>query len=591
MKFLQSASRWIRPITGVALLIACGAPLEDSPYSDDSTGDEQLASQDENEFGSSEEALSASCGGSDDSNMLAAGLAVAIAKELGRWDVNTDFVVSNGKLALSTTGALHCGSNCPRIAALLAMQDDTTSTYPNHIPANFRANLTNWYGKQKATLTNLVATKLTRDEGIFQIRSKLTGKYIVPQNGSTSSGVVLEESDQYTGTTASQWRVKLNGTKRQLVNIKSGLCMDLASNTSGSTTIVQRACSGVKTQDFRLGLMNPGLLSIRSDYNLALIPQGGSYNNGTDIVQSTVTGALQEQWVFQPYGSGVHRDLTETINAVFSLKVAHTGYGLAISTSSTSDGVGVVQQPYNANDDRFHWYVTQVGTVNNQGSIQIQYQFENRRTGKCLDLDGSSPKRLIQRTCSTSYSQRFVLAPTGNLRNVAYTVNGKTVDVQNGSTSSGAALVEGSGNGWQMYNMITFEPILAIEPHRLSYSYTAANAAACGNYDWYQITQPNGMALADPASTWVQLIFAGGKQSATGKDINPYIAQQVNGNQVAIDPTYGLDESSQSSTGACSASCVAISVSKSLAGQCCSCNGLTKTFKKSTSNAITYLCQ
>jgi hypothetical protein len=177
------------------------------------------------------------------------------------------------------------------------------------------------------------------------------------------------------------------------------------------------------------------------------------------------------------------------------------------------------------------------------------------------------------------------------LRNVAYTVNGKTVDVQNGSTSSGAAVVEGSGPSWQTYNMITFDPILAIEPHRLSYSYTAANAAACGNYDWYQISQPNGMALADPASTWVQLIFAGGKQSATGKDTNPYIAQQVNGNQVAIDPTYGLDENSQSSTGACSASCVAISVSKTLTGQCCSCKGVSKAFKKSTANAITYLCQ
>ena len=83
--------------------------------------------------------------------------------------------------------------------------------------------------------------------------------------------------------------------------------------------------SGVHTQDFRLGSLNPGIFTIRSDYNQAFIPQGGSGNNGTDIVQSTVTGALQEQWVFQPYGSGTHRDLTETINAVFSLKVAHTG--------------------------------------------------------------------------------------------------------------------------------------------------------------------------------------------------------------------------------------------------------------------------
>ncbi len=589
MYSVKSVGRWMRPITGVALLIACGAPLDDSSTSsDDSTDQEQLASQDETEFGTSEEALS-SCNGPDDSNMLAAGLAVAVAKELGRWDVNTDFVVNNGKLALSTTGALHCGSNCPRIAALLALQDDASNTIPNHVASSFRANLTKWYGLQKTALTNLVATKLTRDEGIFQIRSKTTGKYIVPQNGSTTSGVVLEESDQYTGTTASQWRVKLNGTKRQFVNIKSGLCMDLSSNTSSSTTIVQRACSGAKTQDFRIGNLNPGIYTIRSDYNQAFIPQGGSSANGTDIVQSTVTGAAQEGWVFTPYGSGTHLDLLETITAVFSLKVAHTGYGWAVQSSSTSDGVPVVQQPYDANDDRFHWYVTQVGTYNNNGTNQLQYQYMNRRTGKCMDLDGS---RIVQRTCSTSNTQKFLMVPTGNLRNVMYAWGGNTVDVQGGSTASGAPVVVGpAGEGWQMFNMVTFDPIVAIEPHRLSYSYTAANAAACGNYDWYNISQPNGMALADPKSTWVQLIFAGGKQTASGTDTNPYLAQQVNGNQVAIDPTYGLDEDSSSSTGSCKAACVAISASKNLAGQCCACNGVTKAFVKSPVNSITFSCQ
>jgi hypothetical protein len=35
----------------------------------------------------------------------------------------------------------------------------------------------------------------------------------------------------------------------------------------------------------------------------------------------------------------------------------------------------------------------------------------------------------------------------------------------------------------------------------------------------------------------VPLIFAGGKQTPTGTDLNPYIAQQVNRSQVAIDPS------------------------------------------------------
>jgi hypothetical protein len=44
------------------------------------------------------------------------------------------------------------------------------------------------------------------------------------------------------------------------------------------------------------------------------------------------------------------------------------------------------------------------------------------------------------------------------------------------------------------------------------------------------------MQLANPASTFVQLIFAGGKTSLNGTDLNPYIAQQVNGSQVAVGP-------------------------------------------------------
>jgi hypothetical protein len=261
-----------------------------------------------------------------------------------------------------------------------------------------------------------------------------------------------------------------------------------------------------------------------------------------------------------------------------------------VSSSSLSDGVSVVQQPYSATDDRFHWYITQLGTYTQNGVVSTTYQFMNRRTGKCLDMDSSSPKRMVQRTCSTSYTQRFGLSPTGNLRQVAYTSNGLTVDVQNGSTASGAAVVEGySGEGWQWHNMMTLEPILAIEPHRLAYSYSAAGGT-CGNYDWYQIAQPNGLSLKDPASSYIQLIFAGGKATASGTDVNPYIAQQVSGNMVAIDPTFGLDGSGTTSTGSCAAACVAISASTNLAGQCCSCQGVTRYFKRSAWNASTFLC-
>ncbi len=66
--------------------------------------------------------------------------------------------------------------------------------------------------------------------------------------------------------------------------------------------------------------------------------------------------------------------------------------------------------------------------------------------------------------------------------------------------------------------------------------------------------------------------------------------RNLGGGFVAIDPTYGLNEGVNTSTGSCTAACTKISKS-SAAGQCCSCGGATKKFKKSAWSATTFLCQ
>ena len=564
----------------LGMLVACGAP-DAMVNAEDPAADETPA------LGEADQALT-SCDGPDDSNSLAAGLAVAIANELGRWEVNTDFVVSNGKLQLSTTGQLHCSTGCTKINALLQMQDDASSVVPDHSPAAYRSKLSNWYAQQQQELTDMVHDMLQVDEGVFQIRSKVSGKLLVPQNGSASSEALIQQSDQFGGSNASQWRVVLNGTLRQVINIKSGMCLDLQSNTTGATNTVQRACNGSSTQGFRLAQLSGANLSIRSATNQALQIPNSSTANGVNVVQGTVAGLAPEQFQFVASGGGVHEDLLETATAVYSLKFKHSGMGLAVASSSMSDGVAIVQQPYSASDDRFHWYVTQIGSANVNGVTQTTYQFLNRRTGKCMDLaDSSIGTRLVQRTCSTSNTQRFLLTPTGGGHQVAFTYHGYPAGIQNGSTSSGAQLVE-ANVGWQYYNMMMFEPILAGEPHRLSYA-KQSTGGPCGKYDWYNITQPNGLAVENPNDTFVQLMFAGGKQTASGTDVNPYIAQKVSGTQVAIDPTYGLDAEDVTSTGACVAACVSVKAS-SLAGQCCSCRGITKAFKQASWNASTFIC-
>jgi hypothetical protein len=66
--------------------------------------------------------------------------------------------------------------------------------------------------------------------------------------------------------------------------------------------------------------------------------------------------------------------------------------------------------------------------------------------------------------------------------------------------------------------------------------------------------------------------------------------RDLGNNVVAIDPTYGLNDEDTTSSGTCTAACTKVTTTN-VAGQCCTCGGVSKTFKKSTFNASTYLCQ
>jgi hypothetical protein len=581
MRTQSTTRRTLQAITSAALLAACGADYDMSGPLDADAGEA---------IGSVEQGLSAQCGG-DDSNALVASLAVATANELGRWDVNTDFTVKNGKLELSATGSLHCGTACGNITALLRLQDDASSVITNHSPSTYRSKLTSWYGAQKGKLDNLVVnTMLNVDKGVYRIKSASSGKYVVPANGSRSSGAALQQSNAFNTSTASQWRVVLKGAAHQLVNVQSGLCADLSSNTTSfPTSLVQRACSSSATQRFNFSVtdkndyyIRPGNAPGAGDATRALMVANASISNGAAIVQHEFRPSFaHEHFLFEPVGTPP-QPLLALARAVYTIKAGHSGMNIGVSSGSLADGASVVQQAYAASDDRFHWYLTPLGGMG--------YQLINRRTGSCLDLQdaNSSTSRIVQRRCSTSASQNFYFNATGEGSHVLWTSKGVTVDVPNGSQSSGAQLVQGS-KAWQPYNKLTFEPITAGEPHRLTFD-RAVPGGPCGDYYWYDVAQPNGEPLDDPASTYVQLIFAGGKQTPTGSDANPFIAQQVSGNQVAIDPTYGLNDNGSTSSGSCTASCAKVS-KQNVAGQCCSCAGVTKKFVKAAWNAQTFVCQ
>jgi hypothetical protein len=119
-----------------------------------------------------------------------------------------------------------------------------------------------------------------------------------------------------------------------------------------------------------------------------------------------------------------------------------------------------------------------------------------------------------------------------------------------------------------------------VEEHKLTFQ--SATKGGCDTNFYFKATTPTGAALKYPAQLKNKLIWV--------DQVNPYVLFQSVGDVVSIDPTYGLNEDSTNSAGSCTAACTKISTT-SVAGQCCSCNGATKTFVKSAWNASTFLCQ
>jgi hypothetical protein len=565
-------------LTSSILLGACGEGYD--------TG----AADDAAVLGTVKQAASA-CVGDDvnyDYNAFAASLAVAIADELERWDVNADFEVRYGKLELSATGTARCNAfpgGCTNIIALLRLQDDAASAVPNHSPSVYRNKLVGWYNKQTTKLKEVVTQRLTVDKGVYKLKVRHTGKYMAVDNGSTTDGAVIEQKSSVAYAGADEWRLILENTKHKFKNVRSGKCLTLSADTQAeNVTLVQKTCSTLATtQNFEFAKTDGGW-ALRTKWQLALDISGGSTAEDARVVQNTWIGSKpSQQWQLVPVGTAQHIDPLVVATAVYSVTARNSGKAIAVDNGSMLDGALIEQGTYSSYDDRFQWYISQVDG---------RYQFTNRKSGKCLALASDSPTAaMVQKTCSPDPTQTFVLTPTGdNGGLVIYSKGARPLEVVNKSTYNDARIGQSVENGWTDNRIFKLTPIIAGEPHRLTFSHTT-NDATCGEYNfWYEITQPNGQSLRAPEDTFVQLMFAGGKETLTGKDINPFIAQQNSGDLVAIDPTYGLNDTGTTTVGTCSAACTKVT-KDNVTDQCCSCNGATKKYKRSAWNTATYLCQ
>ena len=120
------------------------------------------------------------------------------------------------------------------------------------------------------------------------------------------------------------------------------------------------------------------------------------------------------------------------------------------------------------------------------------------------------------------------------------------------------------------------------EEHLLTFQSSAKGS--CDTNFFFKVTKTDGVTpLAYPNQLKNKLKFA--DQS------NPYINfTNLGGGVVSVDPTFGLNEEASTQSGSCTAACTKITTS-TVAGQCCACGGLSKTFVKAAWSTTTFLCQ
>ena len=119
------------------------------------------------------------------------------------------------------------------------------------------------------------------------------------------------------------------------------------------------------------------------------------------------------------------------------------------------------------------------------------------------------------------------------------------------------------------------------ERHELTLE--SVSPGACDTVYTFQATTPRGTLLKKPEQLANRLIYVGYPE-------NEYLSFTSTATSVSIDPTYWLNPTDDTSSGACSAACIKISRT-SVAGACCSCNGAVGEFARSTWSPTTYTCE
>ena len=122
-----------------------------------------------------------------------------------------------------------------------------------------------------------------------------------------------------------------------------------------------------------------------------------------------------------------------------------------------------------------------------------------------------------------------------------------------------------------------------VEYHDLKFSYKVKGS--CDTDYWFHAYK---MGTTSPLQYPYQLK---NKLLWAGYPDNPYLSFVSVGDDVKIDPTPGTMEDDTTTSGSCVVACSKPSPDVNITGQCCTCNGVNKTFKPHAKLAGWYVCQ
>jgi hypothetical protein len=138
-------------------------------------------------------------------------------------------------------------------------------------------------------------------------------------------------------------------------------------------------------------------------------------------------------------------------------------------------------------------------------------------------------------------------------------------------------------SGWNAQASCNASGACNVVNHDLKYAYV--ENGSCDKkffFDPFKMGTSTRMSASEADLLKNKLKFVG---YPTNKMLNFYMRD----GKVSVDPTYGLNEGASTTVGSCDAACTKFSTSD-VSNRCCSCNGATKTYKRSPFSGAVYLC-